>query len=67
MGICGRCYDEPVETFPATCDEKPEKLRGMPLGMYHCPDCGAMVIAGVPHPNMCKRCNEGKHPRFDSA
>ena len=54
--ICGRCYTENVETFPAPCIEKPEELNGMPIGMYHCPDCGAMVIAGLPHPSICKKC-----------
>lgn len=28
---------------------EPQQLRGVPLGQYHCPYCGAMVIAGVPH------------------
>jgi hypothetical protein len=23
----------------------------MPLGMFHCPVCGNMVVAGVPHPD----------------
>jgi hypothetical protein len=23
----------------------------VPLGMYHCPYCGTMVIAGLPHPD----------------
>lgn len=27
----------------------PEQLKFVPLGQYHCPYCGAMVIAGVPH------------------
>lgn len=27
----------------------PQQLAGAPLGQYHCPYCGAMVIAGVPH------------------
>lgn len=22
-----------------------------PVGMFHCPDCGQMVVAGVPHPD----------------
>jgi hypothetical protein len=26
-----------------------QQLVGVPLGQYHCPYCGAMVIAGVPH------------------
>lgn len=28
---------------------EPQQLVGAPLGQYHCPYCGAMVIAGVPH------------------
>ena len=32
------------------CPEKPELLRGAPIGMYHCPCCGVMVLAGVGHP-----------------
>lgn len=31
------------------CPEKPELLAGAPLGMYHCPECGCMVLAGLPH------------------
>lgn len=27
----------------------PEQLIGQPLGQYHCPYCGDMVVAGVPH------------------
>jgi hypothetical protein len=26
-------------------------LIGQPLGMYHCPYCGSMVVAGAPHPD----------------
>ncbi len=32
------------------CPTKPEKLVKVPLGMFHCPLCGMMVVAGVPHP-----------------
>lgn len=28
---------------------EPEQLVGVPIGMYHCPYCGAMVLAGVSH------------------
>jgi hypothetical protein len=63
--ICGRCYDEVGELFPANCEEKPELLVGQPLGQYHCPDCGAMVLAGLEHPMMCKECIERVHPYFD--
>ena len=64
-GMCGRCYDDEVELFPANCDEKPETLTGQPLGMYHCPDCGAMVIAGVPHSDLCKQCIDRTHIFID--
>lgn len=32
------------------CDERPELLIGQPIGMYHCPSCGMMVVAGLAHP-----------------
>jgi hypothetical protein len=65
--ICGRCYDEvsPEDLYPANCKEKPERLLGQPIGQYHCPDCGAMVLAGFPHPPLCIKCIERKHPGFD--
>jgi len=56
--ICGRCYADCFDLFPAKCAEKPELLRGQPIGQYHCPDCGAMVLAGLPHPKMCQQCIE---------
>jgi len=65
-GMCGRCYDENIEIFPSNCQECPEKLIEQPLGQYHCPDCGAMVIAGLPHPPLCDRCIKRNHPRFDN-
>ena len=34
---------------PPVCPEDPRKLSGAPLGMYHCPDCLCMVVAGLPH------------------
>ena len=27
----------------------PQQLVGAPMGQYHCPYCGEMVLAGVPH------------------
>lgn len=27
----------------------PQQLAGAPIGMYHCPYCGEMVMAGLPH------------------
>jgi hypothetical protein len=33
-----------------SCPGKPELLKDLPIGMYHCEYCGAMVIAGLSHP-----------------
>ncbi len=65
MEMCGRCYEETDKLFEAPCVEKPENLLGAPIGQYHCPDCGAMVLAGIPHPKLCKRCKNLNHPGFD--
>ena len=61
MEMCGRCYQEFDEIYPAKCNEKPEIFKGAPIGQYHCPDCGAMVMAGLPHPDLCESCNDGTH------
>ena len=63
--MCGRCYAEVDALLPANCAEKPEKLLGAPLGQYHCPDCGAMVLAGIEHPDLCQLCHDRQHPGFD--
>jgi hypothetical protein len=62
--MCGRCYDDVSTVYPANCEEKPEESAAA-LGMYHCPDCGAMVLTGIPHPPLCRLCLERKHPSFD--
>ena len=31
------------------CTHDPRTLKGAPIGMYHCPECGHMVIAGMEH------------------
>lgn len=31
------------------CPEKPYLLDGFPIGMYHCPVCSCMVLAGMEH------------------
>lgn len=65
IDLCGRCYEESSELFPSNCTEKPETLAGQPIGQYHCPDCGTMIIAGLPHPPLCKRCLDRTHPGID--
>lgn len=62
IGMCGHCYSENVELFPANCEEKPEEKTG---GMHHCSDCEAMVVAGVSHFPLCKKCIDRRHPEFD--
>lgn len=44
--------DEEVGTLihADKCPYEPEHLRGVPLGMHHCPLCGEMVVAALPHP-----------------
>lgn len=42
-----RPTNENGETCPWPWD--PQQLVGAPLGQYHCPYCGGMQIAGVPH------------------
>lgn len=59
--MCVACFVErPLS--PARCSEKPERLLGAPIGMYHCPDCGAMVLAGFPHPPLCEDCQPKETP-----
>ena len=38
-------------TPPAKCGHDPREMAGQPIGMFHCPECGEMVIAGMPHPD----------------
>lgn len=64
--MCGRCYDFVDQLFAANCDEKPERWVNAPLGMYHCPDCGAMLVAGMQHPELCRLCMDRQHPEFDN-
>ena len=33
------------------CSEQPVLLTGQPIGQYHCPICGMMQVAGMPHSN----------------
>jgi hypothetical protein len=43
-------------SIAGVCPENPEALRGAPIGAYHCPYCGCMVVAGFnlhPHDDGC--------------
>lgn len=40
-----------MEGDPCPWPWEPQQLVGVPMGMYHCPHCGEMCVAGVPHPD----------------
>lgn len=43
------------------CQHDPKETKGA-IGMYHCPECGDMVLAGVEHGDMDKACEVyGRH------
>lgn len=46
------------------CPEDPVALRGQPIGMYHCPGCLMMVLAGVDHPNPGATDEQKAHPLY---
>ena len=37
-------------TVRCPCSHDPSVYQNCPVGMYHCPECGEMVLAGVAHP-----------------
>lgn len=39
-----------ADIMEGECDHDPRSQSGQSTGMYHCPDCGEMVVAGLPHP-----------------
>lgn len=60
--MCGRCHAGGAETHAAPC--RPVLKGDAAVGMYHCPDCGAVVMPGLPHPPLCGKClGEVKPPR----
>ena len=32
-------------------DPTADIYKDSPIGMFHCPECGEMVVAGLPHPD----------------
>ena len=33
------------------CTYDPKEYANQPIGMFHCPECGEMVLAGMDHPD----------------
>lgn len=62
-----------VRKGKTSCKHDPRQFKDMPIGMYHCPDCLMMVLAGLKHPTdrMCKEIDPHWKPpvyvRFDNA
>ena len=52
-GTCGKCLKE-GPLFYAPCPN-PMRTRAS-VGMYHCPECSIMVVAGTKHPMLCEEC-----------
>ena len=53
--LCARCLMDVDKLYPAPCNHDPSKVVG-PIGQYHCPVCGTMLIAGSPHFEICGNC-----------
>ena len=58
INLCAECFTE-KPLIDSGCDEKPEERIGEPIGMYHCPDCGMMLVSGFSHPKVCQECKHG--------
>lgn len=52
--FCCACYED-GKLVSAPC-VSPAMLLAMPIGMFHCPTCGAMLVAGCEHPPLCEKC-----------
>lgn len=48
------------------CPYEPERDENTPIGMYHCPICGEMVLAGVPHPRKPTTPYTDEWPEWDN-
>lgn len=65
LKMCGRCYDTVEGELFEAIHCRPVLSSPAPLGMYHCPDCMAMVMVGCGHPTLCKLCLDREHPSYD--
>jgi hypothetical protein len=51
-----------MKTKPTKCGFDPQPYKGQPIGMFHCPECGQMVLAGVEHPDSIDDDNDKQAP-----
>lgn len=54
--ICGRCLKDTDDLITARCSSDPEEWSS--VGMAHCGDCGAMLLAGQKHWPICRECHD---------
>lgn len=62
--ICGRCHSEQQRLYTANCAEQPEYAPAA-AQRYACPDCGAVLHAGMRHPRLCRACMDRSHRVLD--
>lgn len=48
-----------------SCSYDPKEMAGEPIGMFHCPECGEMVVAGMDHPDYSLL--DGDNPEIEEA
>ncbi len=53
--ICARCLSSVSELYESPCGYDPREAQNA-IGQFHCPACGTMVMAGMPHLRICKKC-----------
>lgn len=49
------------------CPEQPLLLAGQPIGQYHCPVCGMMLMAALPHMEPGATDEQKNHPLYPLA
>ena len=49
--VPGALHQSIERAFTAPCTYNPMTMLGKPIGMYHCPECDMMVLAGEAHPD----------------
>ena len=47
------------------CPHDPRETTG-PIGMYHCPECGEMVLAGLVHPDSLDDLEQDEPSNFNN-
>lgn len=54
---CDWCIQCGWNSEDGDCDYDPREIGRKPIGMFHCPACSAMVLAGMSHPKRLSECD----------